>query len=65
MGNYKIQVQTNEGIYLVGQKTYHKHKHNYFVGEDGIRFGHEAFSKMIIPKEVFIEAYNKYIKQQL
>lgn len=61
MASYRVEIQTNEGITLVDSEIYHRYKHNYFVGEDGIRYGHDDFSKMIIPKEIFIEAFEKYI----
>ena len=57
----RVEVPTNEGIILVSREQYNRYPHDYFVGEDGIRFGHKDFSKMIIPKEVFIEAVNKWI----
>lgn len=57
----RVQVPTNEGISLVDYDVYYRYKHEYFVGEDGIRFGHKDFSKMIIPKEILIEAINKYM----
>lgn len=57
----RVQVPTNEGISLVDYDVYHRYNHEYFVGEDGIRFGHKDFSKMIIPKEILVEAINKYI----
>ena len=60
---YDVQIQSDECVYLVNSETYYKYDRKYFVGEDGIRYGHEAFSKMILPKEVFIEAYNTYIKK--
>lgn len=56
-----IKVQSNEGTRYVPDDVYYKHEHKYFVGEDGIRYGHDDFSKMIIPKEIFIEAFEKYI----
>lgn len=61
---YEVQVQSDDCVYLVNSETYYKHDRKYFVGEDGIRHGHEEFSKMILPKEVFIEAYNTYIKDK-
>ncbi len=33
----------------------------YFCDEEGIKYGNKHFDCMIIPKEVVIEAFNKYI----
>ncbi len=61
MLGYKIQVPTNEGIVLVNNEQYNRYPHDYFVGEDGIRFGHQDFSKMIIPRDILVEAIHKYM----
>lgn len=59
---YQVQVPSEDGIILVDSEKFYSHERKFFVGEDGIRHGHEEFSKMIIPKEVFIEAYKRYIE---
>lgn len=59
---YQVQVPSEDGIILVDSEKFYSHERKFFVEEDGIRYGHEEFNKMILPKEVFITAYKKYIK---
>lgn len=51
-------VKRNNDTYNVIQAT-----PRYSVQDDGIYVPHESgTSRLILPKEIFIEAYNKYIK---
>lgn len=36
---------------------------NYFCDDEGIKYGNECFSNVVIPKEIFVEAFNRYISR--
>ena len=35
----------------------------YFCDDEGIKYGNEHFSQIIVPRHVFVEALNKYKNQ--
>lgn len=53
----KIEKRNNDTYHVIPATP------KYSVQDDGIYVPHESgTSRLILPKEIFIEAYNKYIK---
>lgn len=60
-GHQTRRLSTNyfgDGVNYIDPQTANNMR--FFVDTDGIKFGDENLNRVIIPKEVFIEAVNKF-----